>query len=171
MMEQGYVWIVSDEIASLLDSVESSFMYDNMRGVIGIKTSFADTSKDFKRFKSRFRRMYGSKYPEEEENSSPSIFALRAYDSITANAKAVAYLQGKSITSKGISEKLSSTNFRGASGVIRFKEGMLDQSPTFEIINVDGKSYKDIAFWSHRHGFSLDYVIQNDTMKLPKSTC
>jgi hypothetical protein len=34
MMEKGYVWIIADEIASLLDSVDSSITY-NMQGVIG----------------------------------------------------------------------------------------------------------------------------------------
>jgi hypothetical protein len=37
MMEKGYVWIVTDEIASLLDSVDSSITY-NMQGVLGLKT-------------------------------------------------------------------------------------------------------------------------------------
>ncbi|GMY28678.1 glutamate receptor 2.5-like [Fagus crenata] len=42
MMEKGYVWIVTDKIASLLDSVDSSITY-NMQGVLGFKTSFVSS--------------------------------------------------------------------------------------------------------------------------------
>ncbi|EXC32859.1 hypothetical protein L484_009559 [Morus notabilis] len=129
-----------------------------MQGVIGLKTSFVDTTEAFRQFKSRFRRAYGSYYPEEEENSSPSIFALRAYDAVTAIAKAVGESRGKAITSKRLSENLSAIDFRGLSGVIKFKNEMLAQSPTIEIINLIGKSYREIAFWSADHGFSENFV-------------
>ncbi len=78
MMEKGYVWIVTDKIASLLDSVDSSITY-NMQGVLGFKTSFVSSSKAFRQFKMKFRNKYESEYPEEE-NPNPSIFALRAYE-------------------------------------------------------------------------------------------
>jgi hypothetical protein len=78
MMEKGYVWIVTDEIASLLDSVDSSITY-NMQGVLGFKTIFESSSEKFKQFKIKSRKKYESKYPQEE-NANPSIFALRAYD-------------------------------------------------------------------------------------------
>lgn len=77
MMEKGYVWIVGDEIASLLGSIDSSALY-NMQGVLGFRTSFIDSSKSFRRFKTRFRKHYGTRYAEEEEFSNPSIYALRA---------------------------------------------------------------------------------------------
>ena len=151
MMGKGYVWVISDEIASLLDSVDSSVMY-NIQGVIGLKTSFDESSEAYKRFKSKFRRMYGSKYPEEEENSSPSIFALRAYDAITAIAKVSREFEGSKVRSTRLSQKLLSLDFRGLSGAIRFKNGILSQPPTFEIINVVGKSYTEIASWSQANG-------------------
>ncbi|GMN75221.1 hypothetical protein TIFTF001_056750, partial [Ficus carica] len=163
MMEKGYVWIVADEIASLLESVDSSVKNITMQGVIGLKTSFADTTKSFRQFKRRFRRAYGSQYPEEEENSSPSIFALRAYDAVAAIAKAVGELEGQVITAKNLSEKLLSIDFRGLGGVIKFKDGMLAQSPTFKIINMIGKGYREIALWSVDNGFSENLVEKDGT--------
>ncbi|KAL5558849.1 hypothetical protein UlMin_035060 [Ulmus minor] len=133
MMEKGYVWIISDEIASLLDSTDAAVKL-NMQGVLGIKTSFEDSRKAFGHFRNRFRRFYGSKYPEEEEHSSPSIFALRAYDAICAISQALRNLQ-ENFTPKDLSETLLLINFRGLSGKIRFKNGTLSQSPTFQIIN------------------------------------
>jgi hypothetical protein len=64
MMEKGYVWIVNDEIASLLDSVDSSITY-NMQGVLGFKTILESSSENFKQFKIKSRKKYGSKYPED----------------------------------------------------------------------------------------------------------
>ncbi|KAH0989948.1 hypothetical protein GBA52_001431 [Prunus armeniaca] len=156
MMDKGHVWIVTDEIASLLDSVDSSIKY-NMQGVIGIKTNFIETTKTFRRFKTRFRRIYGLQYLEEEENSSPSIFALRAYDTIWAIAGAM-----KNVTTKELSQKIVSTSFQGLSGKIEFKNGMLSQPPTFQIINIVGKSYREIAFWSPRFGFSENLIKHSD---------
>ncbi|KAH0988489.1 hypothetical protein GBA52_015666 [Prunus armeniaca] len=156
MMDKGHVWIVTDEIASLLDSVDSSIKY-NMQGVVGIKTNFIETTKTFRRFKTRFRRIYGLQYLEEEENSSPSIFALRAYDTIWAIAGAM-----KNVTTKELSQKIVSTSFQGLSGKIEFKNGMLSQPPTFQIINIVGKSYREIAFWSPRFGFSENLIKHSD---------
>ena len=134
MMEKGYVWIVSDEIASLLDSVDSSVI-SNMQGVISFRTNFVKTGKYFKRFKSSFRRKYKSIYPEEEENSNPSIFALRTYDATWAIARAMIKSEGNP-TSKEVSRKILSSNFQGQSDKIRFKDNEMHQLPLFQIINI-----------------------------------
>ncbi|KAB5526691.1 hypothetical protein DKX38_020538 [Salix brachista] len=160
MMEKGYVWIVTDEIASLLNSVDSSVV-DNMQGVIGFRTEFARTSKPFKRFRSRFRSKYRSEYPEEEEYCNPSIFALRAYDATWAIAQTMKNSTGKS-SSKDLSKGISSRIFRGVSGVIRFKNNVLWQLPWFQIINVVGNSYREMAVWSPESGFSKTLEKRND---------
>ncbi|CAK7347541.1 unnamed protein product [Dovyalis caffra] len=151
MMERGYVWIVTDEIASLLDSVDSSVV-KNMQGVIGFRTGFVHTSKPFKRFRSRFRSEYRSEYPEEEEYCNPSIFALRAYDATWAIAQAMKKSPGD-ISSEKLSKGILSSKFRGLSGVIRFKNNFLSQLPSFHIINVVGNSYREMAVWSPELGF------------------
>lgn len=164
MMENGYVWIVADGISSLLDSVDSS-VKNNMQGVIGIKTSFPEKSKAFRHFKTKFRRMYGLQYPEEEEYSNPSIFAVRAHDAITAISQTTMRKFQGNFTSKDIAETISSSDFRGLSGKIRFKNGLLSQLPSFEIINVVGKSYKELAFWSPGFGFSENLVEHDHDVK------
>ncbi|KAG7941464.1 hypothetical protein I3843_16G044700 [Carya illinoinensis] len=162
MMEKGYVWIVTDEIASLLDSVDSSVTY-NMQGVIGFKTSFFSSSETFKHFKTKFRKKFGSEYPEEE-NANPSIFALRAYDATWALAQAINKIPGR-VTPKKLSHQIMLSNFEGLSGKINFKKGTLSQVPVFRIINVVGKSYKEIAFWSPEFSF-LENFTQYDSLKV-----
>ncbi|KAJ6400050.1 hypothetical protein OIU84_015661 [Salix udensis] len=152
MMERGYVWIVTNEIASLLNSVDSSVVH-NMQGVIGFRTEFARTGKPFKRFRSRFRSKYRSEYPEEKEYCNPSIFALRAYDATWAIAQTMKNSTGKS-SSKDLSKGISSRIFRGVSGVMRFKNNVLWQLPSFQIINVVGNNYREMAVWSPESGSS-----------------
>lgn len=157
MMKKGYVWIVTDEIASLLDSLESSINY-NMQGVLGFITNFVSSTEAFKQFKTKFRNKYGSEYPEEE-NANPSVFSLRAYDATWAIARTINKLG--SVTS----EKLLESNFDGLSGKISFKNGTLSQLPIFRIINVVGKSYRERGFWSPKLGFSENFI-ERDSMEV-----
>ncbi|KAB2030190.1 hypothetical protein ES319_D05G213800v1 [Gossypium barbadense] len=146
MMEKGYVWIVGDEIASLLDSIDSSALY-NMQGVLGFRTSFINSSKSFRRFKTKFRKHYGTRYAEEEEYSNPSIYALRAYDAAWTIAEAMDKSPANA-TSKELFKQMLSSNFEGLSGRIRFRNTtLLKHLPTFQVINVVGKSYREVAIW------------------------
>ncbi|KAK9928477.1 hypothetical protein M0R45_025610 [Rubus argutus] len=93
----------------------------------------------------------------KKKNSIPSIFALRAYDAIHAIALAM-----ESVNSNNFSQEIVSIKFQGLSGIMEFKNGMLSQPPTFQIINVVGKSYREIAFWSPSFGFSEDLMKHSD---------
>ncbi|KAK8646601.1 hypothetical protein V6N13_120381 [Hibiscus sabdariffa] len=152
MMEKGYVWIVGDKIASLLDSVDASALY-NMQGVLGCRTNFVDSAKYFRQFKTKFRKLYGTRYAEEEEYSNPSIYALRAYDAAWAIAEAMDKSRVNA-TSKELFKQILSSNFEGLSGRIRFRNNTVLQHQTFRIINVVGKSYREVAIWSPDFGFS-----------------
>ncbi|XP_006354879.1 glutamate receptor 2.9-like [Solanum tuberosum] len=163
MMGKDYVWIVSDSMASLLDSVEPSVLL-NMQGVIGFKANVNEKTESFREFNVKFRRKYRSEYPEEEEGyPSPSAYALKAYDATWATAKAMEKLS-RSDSSELVKSILLS-DFEGLSGKVSFKNGMLYQKPTFRIINVIGKSYREVSFWSPEFGFSEDLVEYNG-MKL-----
>ncbi|KAG4944594.1 hypothetical protein JHK84_048623 [Glycine max] len=93
MMEEGSEWIITDDVATHLDSLDSSIMF-NMQGIMGCKTTFMETSETFKRFKFVFGRKFGLEYPEEENSQLPSIFALRAYDAVWTIAHALKKSQG-----------------------------------------------------------------------------
>ncbi|GAB2293768.1 hypothetical protein Dimus_027981 [Dionaea muscipula] len=181
MMTKGYAWIVSDEVASLLDSLNSSVIA-SMQGVIGYKTYFDETSTSYLKFSIKFQQSYGSLFPQEGTTTcaNPSIFALRAYDATWATAEALANHKGDGdVTSKAVLlQNVLSSNFSGLSGNLSFRNGELAQSPTFQIINVIGKSYNEVAFWSLDTGFSRslpgqDYATEranhtsrNDTVEI-----
>ncbi|XP_047956436.1 glutamate receptor 2.9-like isoform X2 [Salvia hispanica] len=135
LMEKGFVWIVAEEISNLLDSADSSLLL-NMEGVLAIKSDYSSNHNNLKAFKSKFRRKFESNFPSEE-NPTPSIYALRAYDAIFAGAGA-------------------GEDFKGLSGKLIFKNGFLSQNPVFHIVNVIGKSYREVAVWSPELGISGD---------------
>ncbi|XP_077228734.1 glutamate receptor 3.3-like [Tasmannia lanceolata] len=162
MMGKGYVWITTSSITSLVDSFNSSVI-SNIQGVIGIKPYFSETSKEFRAFNIRFRRNFQLEYSDQEENPNPGIFALRAYDSIWAVGKAI---ERNSTGGEHLVESILSNNFSGLSGKISFEDGKLTGMPTFQIINVIGKSYRELGFWSPEFGFSNSAIEEKGGVKL-----
>ncbi|KAF7817496.1 glutamate receptor 2.7-like [Senna tora] len=151
LMEKGSVWIIPDDVASHLDSVDAS-VYLNMQGVIGCKSNFIDTSHKFKQLKLKFRRKFALKYPKEE-TPQPNMFALRAYDTIHAISIAVMKSQGRCLEEE-LSKNILSSDFEGLSGKISFRNRELQELTSFKIVNVFGKGYKEVAYWSPTFGFS-----------------
>ncbi|PIA30588.1 hypothetical protein AQUCO_05500121v1 [Aquilegia coerulea] len=167
MMGKGNVWITTDSVTSLLDSVNSSDI-SSMQGVLGFKTHYSISSSTFKDFEVRFRRRYQMAYPHDEDNFRPSIFALRAYDATWILGRTLLRL-GENSTSKELLVELLSTNFKGLSGRISFKDGELSTVPIFSIVNVVGKSYLELGFWSLDFGFSGTIIEHEDSEKVYSS--
>ncbi|XVF64067.1 hypothetical protein PTKIN_Ptkin09bG0137400 [Pterospermum kingtungense] len=123
-----------------------------MQGVLRFRTNLIDSSTSFRQFKTKFRKNYGIRYAEEEEEySSPS---LQAYDAAWTIAQAMEKSSQANATSKELFKQISSSNFEGLSGRISFRNATLLQHRTFWIINVVGKSYRKIAVWSPEFGFT-----------------
>ncbi|XP_027186149.2 glutamate receptor 2.9-like isoform X3 [Cicer arietinum] len=156
LMEKGSVWIIPDEVAGFLDAVNSSVIL-NMQGIVGFKTHFIETSEAFTKFKFKFQRRFALEYPEED-NIHPSIFALQAYDATWAIVDAANKSSQSKFSVEQFSENILSSNFDRLSGKTLSKNGQLLQLPSFNIINVIGKSYREMAFWSPTIGFSKNIV-------------
>ncbi|KAL2494789.1 Glutamate receptor 2.1 [Forsythia ovata] len=161
LMDRDYVWILTDSISDLLDSVDPSFI-SFTQGAIGIKYYYSESTREFLDYKDQFQKNFRLEYPDED-NSDPGIHALKAYDSITAIAKAVKGL-GRDNTSnkKLLLNEIQSNNFIGLSGEIRFHGGKLDQKFTFKIVNIFGNRYKELGFWSSKF-FSGSYLEEKST--------
>ncbi|CAK9148182.1 unnamed protein product [Ilex paraguariensis] len=162
-------WIIADPFASLLDSVNTSVI-SSMEGALGIKTYFVEDSRSFLDFRQQFRRVFQSDYPEEE-NSEMGIHALRAYDSITTIANAINRTGSSGNGFTTLLKSILSSNYIGLSGDISFHGGELVGSSLFTIVNVIGKRYKELGFWSSSIGFSeslvngeIDQKMRGDSM-------
>ncbi|KAK6939608.1 Ionotropic glutamate receptor [Dillenia turbinata] len=158
MTDKGYVWIVSDEIASFLDSLNSSDI-SSLQGFIGFKSFFVDNNRAFREFKLKFRKMYESAYPEEAEYAEPSFFAVRAYDATFLVAKQINNSRERSVKLK---ELILSGDYEGLSGKIEFKNGELSETPKFSIVNIVGKRYRELALWTPEGGFLNNYMNYED---------
>ncbi|KAK3039912.1 hypothetical protein RJ639_027747, partial [Escallonia herrerae] len=153
LMGQESAWIVSDAVSSLLDSVHTSLI-SSMEGALGIKTYYSEETTAFLHFKAQFREIFRLEYMQED-NLEPGIHALRAYDSITAVSQTLKALGSDSTNlSKNLLEGISSSNFRGLTGDIRFLDGKLSETPIYRIVNIGGKRYRELEFWSSKFGFS-----------------
>uniref|UniRef100_A0A2N9GF25 Glutamate receptor n=1 Tax=Fagus sylvatica TaxID=28930 RepID=A0A2N9GF25_FAGSY len=146
-------WIIPDGITGLLDSVNNSVV-SSMEGALGIKTGDSgEGSSEYKDFHAQFRKIFRTEYPEED-NSDPGIFALRAYDSIKIVIQAIKRITSNTSSPEMLLHNMLSSNFSGLSGKIHFEGNQLSDTPILRIVNVVGKRYKEIDFWTPNFGFS-----------------
>lgn len=158
------IWIMTEGITSLLDSVDTSVI-SSMEGALGIKTYISEDNGPFVQFRKQFRNLFRSEYPEED-NSDVGIYALRAHDSIVFLTRAIHELSSGNNTSKALLETILKGNFTGLTGDVHFNNGELPQASKFRIVNVVGKRYKELGFWSAKFGFSSSLVSKESADKL-----
>lgn len=152
-------WIISDSISDFLDSVNASVI-SSMEGTLGTKVYYSESSTSYQDFRAQFRQVFRTEYPEED-SYEPGIHALRAYDGIETIAQAVWRKSRNDTGTKTLLESILSTNFSGLSGKISFKAGQISYPPVFKIVNVVGKSYKELDFWTPELGFSGSLDTEN----------
>ncbi|XP_031104638.1 glutamate receptor 2.2-like [Ipomoea triloba] len=153
MIQKGYVWITTDSTASLAHSL-SVTATAAMQGVLGIQAYYPQTSEDFQNFYRRFQEKFRSKYPDER-NYEPSFFAVRAYD-LTRTLSFTFTLTTNFTTTKTLLQKIAETQWSGLGGRVQFQERISPPVDVFRIINVIGKSYNELGFWTEGQdrGFS-----------------
>ena len=154
MMAKDHVWITGDDVTTLLDSTFTpSFISSYMQGVIGIKSYFDDSRKSYHDFSAKFQRRFQEEYSVLGETIfQPGMYALQAYDAIHVIAQAR--------TKHTLLEGVQSTDLVGLSGRVQFgRNGDLVEgkgSSVFQVINVVGRSYKELGFWLNETWFYRD---------------
>ncbi|RHN72027.1 putative periplasmic binding protein-like I [Medicago truncatula] len=154
LVDKESVWMIPESIANLLDSVNKSAI-SYMEGALGIKTYYSERSREYKEFKAQFQRTFWSKNPEED-NRYPGFYALQAYDSINIVTQAFNRMTSRNNSSpKFLLSEIQSSNFIGLSGHIQLEAGqVMQKNLVLRIVNVAGKSYKELCFWTEQHGFT-----------------
>ncbi|PRQ59870.1 putative periplasmic binding protein-like I [Rosa chinensis] len=152
MMKEGYVWIMTNGLTSLLSN---GSVINSMQGALGVRVYVPKTDKLID-FRARWKRKFQQENPTicsmaVENVATRSTFGFRkTNDSINSSAD----LETLRVSRKGleISKFLSSTRFRGGiAGDFSFVNGQL-QSPMFEIVNVNGNGVRGIGFWTPQRG-------------------
>uniref|UniRef100_J3MXN6 Ionotropic glutamate receptor C-terminal domain-containing protein n=1 Tax=Oryza brachyantha TaxID=4533 RepID=J3MXN6_ORYBR len=171
MMTKGYVWIITFGVASLIDSLNPSVL-EAMNGALGVEV-YVPRSTELDNFTARWTTRFRMDNPNDPQLKL-SIFGLWGYDTMWAVAQAAEQVKftneiaqmhhmTKSMTSletlknSGNGQEFLNAivqyKFKGLSGYFNFSARQL-QSSTFQIINIVGKGWREIGFWSAQDGFS-----------------
>ncbi|CAL5074223.1 unnamed protein product [Urochloa decumbens] len=171
MMEKGYVWIITDGVTNLIDSLHPSVV-ESMNGALGIHF-YVPKSTELNNFNTRWNMRYQIDNPTDPP-SKLSIFGLWSYDTIWAVAQAAEKVGLSNATFRKPISKQKSTDlgalgtssngpeflkeilqskFIGLSGRFDLSDRQLTVS-TFQIINIIGKGWREIGFWTAQNGLS-----------------
>ena len=178
MMSEGFAWIITDGLSTLLDPMSKDVVFASMQGVLGVRP-YVPKSKGLKDFKRRHFNII------RKNSNQINLFGLWAYDTIWALAKA-AELVAKMNFSSGFKqmvrgngnepfglikvsqlgpmllETLERTNFKGLSGKFCLGGRQL-QHGAYEIVNVIGKSERVIGYWTAHKGITSHDDLANSS--------
>ncbi|KAJ6763933.1 IONOTROPIC GLUTAMATE RECEPTOR [Salix purpurea] len=166
VMEKEFVWITTVGTMNLIDTFDASII-SSMQGVLGVKSYYSRSTKQFKSFRFRFNSKFRELYPQEPFHE-PCVYSLQAYDAMRAVSLALTdeFPRSKSfqnstnnslmlsISVEKIVSRISESNFEGLAGAFNFQKGILSPENLFRIINVVGRSYREIGYWTENLGFS-----------------
>ncbi|XP_021902797.1 glutamate receptor 3.3 isoform X1 [Carica papaya] len=184
MLGNGYVWIATDMLSSMLDSNSHlpSDIMDALQGVLVLRQHTPDTDRK-RAFFSRWNKLTGG---------SPGLnsYGLYAYDSVLLFAHAmdaffdqggtVSFSKDSNLASVGngnlhleamrifdggqlLLKNILDINIVGLTGPLKFILGT-DRSrvlPSYDVINVIGTGFRRIGYWSNYTGLS---IIQPETL-------
>ncbi|OEL14159.1 Glutamate receptor 2.7 [Dichanthelium oligosanthes] len=171
MMNKGYVWIMTDGVTSLIESLNPSVV-ESMNGALGVEF-YVPKSKGLDNFTTRWNMRFQIDNPTDG-TSKLNIFGLWGYDTIWAVAQATEKVGlsnarfrkpgvtknstrledlETSSTGPGLLSAILQNKFRGLSGNFDLQYRQLEGS-AFRIINVIGKGGREIGFWSAQNGIS-----------------
>ncbi|KAK1368949.1 hypothetical protein POM88_035041 [Heracleum sosnowskyi] len=166
MMKKEFVWITTDSITNSIDSLNSSTIFA-MQGVLGVKGfSPFHSQVRYKEFSKRFKARFRSKYPTKKY-LEPGNYALNAYDAVYTTVLAIEGKPNPRSLSNNLNNntavhggqkllaRILESKFMGLNGEVNLKGGTLSPSSIFQIVNVIGRSYLLLGYWSEGLGFSV----------------
>ncbi|KAG1368276.1 glutamate receptor 3.5-like [Cocos nucifera] len=179
MMANGYVWIATDWLASVLDSSQPSNpdIMVFIQGAIVLRQHTPDSN-----LKQAFRSRWNNMLQKGNATSSLNTYGLYAYDSVWVAANAIDQFlnEGQTISFSNdprlhdtngsrlhltslryfdggdkLLEKLLSTNFTGLTGQVQFSSDRNLIHPAYDILNIGGTGVRKIGYWSNFSGLSV----------------
>ncbi|XP_078150526.1 glutamate receptor 2.7-like isoform X1 [Carex rostrata] len=166
MMEEGYVWIMTNGLVNVIECFNRNVVRA-MSGALGVRPYVPKTVK-LENFATRWRKRFQEDNPNDEP-CEVSTFSIWAYDTVNALALAVEKVGVQStkleenftscvhlpVFSNGpqLLKAISNIKFQGLNGNFELRDGQLQYS-TFEIINVVGTGIREIGYWREKQGLS-----------------
>lgn len=163
MMGQGYAWIVTDALSSMLDPTTDSQALDSMQGIVGVRPRMPHTEK-LQHFQTRFNKILPLS-SGVHNNPSVNVFAVWAYDTVWALGMAVEKVKSNG---KRLADAVANTRFEGISGDFHLVKGELKmKGASFEVFNVVGEKERIIGYWNPTHNEDEQEGVVMTTMKQP----
>uniref|UniRef100_A0A7N0VEX4 Receptor ligand binding region domain-containing protein n=1 Tax=Kalanchoe fedtschenkoi TaxID=63787 RepID=A0A7N0VEX4_KALFE len=158
LVDNDSVWITTSTITNQLDLLSATAI-SSMQGVLGVKSYLPSSGSQFERFRAEFRVRFKARYPDEP-CTEPGLYALQAYDALWALALAINPISNSSTMSgESLVDNISKSDFKGLNGEFKLsRQGgvELEAQKVFGIVNVFGKSYREVGYWSDGLGFSAN---------------
>ncbi|MCL7029307.1 hypothetical protein MKW94_014506 [Papaver nudicaule] len=176
MMGNGYVWIATDWLSSVLDSswpLPSATM-DTMQGVLVLRQHIPDSERN-RKFYSRWKNLTGG-------SLGLNSYGMYAYDTVWLVAHAIntffieggnisfsndsrlqntgggrLQLEAMSIFSGGklLLNSILQSSFLGLTGPIKFNSDQSLINPAYDVVNVIGTGFRRIGYWCSYSGLSV----------------
>lgn len=181
MIDNGYVWIATNWLSTILDTVSSlpSEKKESLEGAITLRihTPGSELKQKFVSRWSNLTRTAGVTGP-----SGISSYALYAYDTVWLLARAINefFNQGGNVSfskdprltelnsgslnldsmsifngGKLLRHNIFKVNMTGVTGPFSFTRDKDLFRPTFEVINVVGTGFRKVGYWSEYSGLSI----------------
>ncbi|CAN6163020.1 unnamed protein product [Urochloa humidicola] len=179
MMASGYVWIVTDWLAAVLDSSASGDIEDmsHIQGLVILRQHTPESDA-----KNKFISKWNTVARNRSVTSGLNSYGLYAYDTVWTVARAIDQFlnSGQQINfsrdprlhdSSGSTLRLSTlkifdggqqmlqqlllTNFTGVTGPIQFSSDHNLVRPAYDILNIGGSGSRLIGYWSNHSGLSV----------------
>ncbi|TVU09635.1 hypothetical protein EJB05_43121 [Eragrostis curvula] len=175
MMNRGFVWIITNGVANIIDSLSPSVI-EAMNGAIGVRVHVPKSQELDTNFLIRWNKLYQRDNPNELPLNKLSIVGLWGYDTVWALAQAAekvvvsrnknkihqpsknsTCLESLAVSTNGpeLLTELVRNKFRGLSGNFDLTDRQL-QVTALQIINVVGGSWRHIGFWTLKNGLSQE---------------
>ncbi|KAG2318556.1 hypothetical protein Bca52824_011769 [Brassica carinata] len=176
MMEEGYVWITTTWLTSLLDSFNPvpPKKIEAIRGVLTLRIHTPESRK---------RRDFVARWNKLSNGTvGLNVYGLYAYDTVWIIARAVkslldsganisfskdsklTSLKGGTLNLGALSifdqgpqflEYIVKTKMSGVTGPVQFLPDRSMLQPAYDIINIVGDGFKQIGYWSNHSGLSV----------------
>ncbi|KAI5020202.1 hypothetical protein ZWY2020_045090 [Hordeum vulgare] len=179
MMANGYVWIVTDWLAAVLDSSASGNLKDmnHIQGLIVLRQHTPESD-----VKDKFITKWNNAARSRGITSGLNSYGFYAYDSVWAVARGIdKFLDNGQQVNFSTDPKLHSsndstlqlstlkvfdggeqmlqqlllTNFTGLTGPVRFNSDRNLVRPAYDILNVGGSGSRLIGYWSNYSDLSV----------------
>uniref|UniRef100_A0A1D1ZJS5 Glutamate receptor n=1 Tax=Anthurium amnicola TaxID=1678845 RepID=A0A1D1ZJS5_9ARAE len=180
MLGNGYVWIATDWLSSLLDTSAplGSEVMNTIQGVLSLRQHNVDS----KRKNDLFSRWGKLAKKETGRYFGLNSYGLNAYDTVWTIAHAIddflndggifsfsndprlndtsggsLHLQAMTLFDGGklLLDKILKTNITGVTGRLSFNSDRDIICPAYDIINVVGTGFRRIGYWSNYSGLSV----------------